>query len=213
MSLNETDGATQSSLRNPVWGRDELILALDLYIRHKPSLPGPRHSDVVTLSELLNRIGRLNGSAMNTVFRNPSRLRIVAASIEASLPILEEAPAEAVNEHDEAEEGAVLTRLHRYRERDRGIIERRKAQGLKEHGTLACEACGFDFLRSYGARGDGFIECHHTVPVSSLKPGDRTRLAELVLLCANCHRMVHVSRPWLTIDDLRQQIAVAGRVK
>ena len=74
---------------------------------------------------------------------------------------------------DEAEEGAVLTRLHRFRERDRGIVDRRKSRALKEHGTLACEECGFDFRKTYGLRGDGYIECHHAQRVSALKPAEK----------------------------------------
>ncbi|WP_249187608.1 hypothetical protein [Nocardiopsis sp. MG754419] len=31
----------------------------------------------------------------------------------------------------------------------------------------------------------------------------RTRLEDLALLCANRHRMIHVARPWLTVDRLR----------
>ncbi len=233
----------KNETRNPVWSRDELILALNLYVRHRPTLPGPRHDDVVALSYLLNRIGRLSGLMMNEVYRNPNgvamklqnfrrldpeqdgkglkaggrgeeevwalfasdpmRLRATAQAIAAGLSIVEAVPAEIVNVDDEAEEGAVLTRLHRFRERDRGIVDRRKAKALKEHGTLACEGCGFDFRETYGPRGDGFIECHHAQPVSALKPGERTKANDLVLLCANCHRMVHVSRPWLRMDELR----------
>ena len=229
--------------RNPVWSRDELILALDLYVRHRPSQPGPRHADVVALSNLLNRIGQLSGSARNAVYRNPNgvamklqnfrrldpdqegkglkaggrgeesvwntfidipeRLRATAAAIEASLPELEGIPPEAADEGDEAEEGALLTRLHRFRERDRGIIERRKANALKETGKLACEACGFDFQQVYGERGRQYIECHHIKPVSALKTGEKTRVTDLALLCANCHRMIHVARPWLTVADLK----------
>jgi hypothetical protein len=33
--------------------------------------------------------------------------------------------------------------------------------------------------------------------------GQKTRLADLALLCANCHRMIHARRPWLTLDELR----------
>jgi 5-methylcytosine-specific restriction protein A len=47
----------------------------------------------------------------------------------------------------------VLTRLHRIRERDRRIVERRKARALREHGALQCEACRFDFGTRYGERG------------------------------------------------------------
>jgi 5-methylcytosine-specific restriction protein A len=105
---------------------------------------------------------------------------------------------------EDAEEGRVLTRQHRFRERNRVIVERRKAKALREQGSLHCEACSFDFGARYGERGSGFIECHHTRPVSTLKPGEKTRLEDLALLCANCHRMIHIRRPWMTVTELRQ---------
>jgi predicted HNH restriction endonuclease len=57
---------------------------------------------------------------------------------------------------------------------------------------------------TYGARGKDFIECHHTKPVSELAVGEKTRLTDLVLLCSNCHRIVHRKKPWLGIDELRE---------
>ncbi len=107
----------------------------------------------------------------------------------------------------EAREGRLLTRLHRYRERNATIIKRKKASALKQYGHLCCEACNFDFHATYGDRGEGFIECHHTKPVSELAAGKTTKLGDLVLLCANCHRMIHVARPWLTVKELLEALA------
>lgn len=42
--------------RNPTWSRDELILALDLYLRFRTSPPGKDSSEVADLSALLNKI-------------------------------------------------------------------------------------------------------------------------------------------------------------
>jgi predicted HNH restriction endonuclease len=114
---------------------------------------------------------------------------------------------------EEAEEGRVLTKLHRVRERKRGLVEQRKKVALKTHGRLACEACGFDFSIKYGEIGQGLIEVHHTKPVHTLKEGDKTKLEDLALLCANCHRVVHSSRRWLTIDQVKMAVkdAQGGR--
>jgi predicted HNH restriction endonuclease len=53
-------------------------------------------------------------------------------------------------------------------------------------------ACDFDFEEVYGERGKGYIEVHHVVPISKL---DGTFQVDpekhVVVLCANCHRMVH----------------------
>ncbi|MES3091908.1 HNH endonuclease [Sphingomonas aerolata] len=67
--------------------------------------------------------------------------------------------------------------------------EKRKAAAAT--GALACEVCGFDFEAAYGGLGAGYIEVHHTKPVHMLTPGTKTKLADLALLCANCHRMMH----------------------
>lgn len=39
--------------------------------------------------------------------------------------------------------------------------------------------------------------------VVSLKPGDKTHLNDLRLVCANCHRMIHARRSWLSMEELR----------
>lgn len=229
--------------RNPPWSRDELILALDLYMRHRPSFPDDKHPEVIALSQLLNELATT--ATGNASFRNPNgvamklmnfrrldpdqqgrglpgggkreedvwavfstdlaRLRSTAAAIAAAVSNPNSSDlVEYVEDGEEAEEGGVLTRQHRFRERNRAIVDRRKAKALRDYGRLHCEACGFDFGARYGERGNGFIECHHTRPVSTLKPGEKTKLDDLTLLCANCHRMIHVSRPWMTVGELTQ---------
>jgi 5-methylcytosine-specific restriction protein A len=135
------------------------------------------------------------------------RLRETAKSIrslvtsEAPSPI---GPNLADDEGDEAEEGKILTRIHRFRERDTKLISRKKEKVLRESGALCCEVCGFNFKEQYGARGEGFIECHHTKPLSGLKDGEKTKLTDLAVVCSNCHRMIHRKRPWLSLNELKQ---------
>jgi len=49
--------------RNPTWVRDELILALDLYLRYGGNPPRKGSPDIDELSETLNRLGRYLGIA------------------------------------------------------------------------------------------------------------------------------------------------------
>ncbi|MDE3735906.1 HNH endonuclease [Pseudomonas resinovorans] len=104
---------------------------------------------------------------------------------------------------EEAEEGKVLTRLHRYRERRRTLVEAKKKDALQKQGCLQCEACDFNFAKAYGPAGDGIIDVHHTKPVHTLRPGETTKLSELALLCANCHRVIHSKRKWLSVEQVR----------
>ena len=103
----------------------------------------------------------------------------------------------------EASEGRILTRIHFVRERNSRLVNAKKDSVHSKTGRLECEACGFDFAKKYGEkRGRGFIECHHNKPLHSLKPGSKTRLNDLSLLCSNCHRMIHIKQPWLEIEEL-----------
>lgn len=76
-----------------------------------------------------------------------------------------------------------------------------KGQALHRHGRLTCEACGFDFAHTYGALGDGYIECHHLTPLSD-SGNARAAIGDLALVCSNCHRMLHRNGPWPTLDQL-----------
>ena len=70
-----------------------------------------------------------------------------------------------------------------------------------------CEVCGFDFEAAYGELGKGYIEVHHKKPVS-----EGVRLTDLesslVMLCANCHRIIHRGKDhMITVDELKEIIS------
>ncbi|MCH0562951.1 HNH endonuclease [Streptomyces sp. MUM 2J] len=104
-----------------------------------------------------------------------------------------------------APEGRLLMSRHKRRERNKGLRKKKIAAVLKQGGALSCEACGFDFEEVYGDRGSGYIECHHVVPLHEAGEG-RTKLNDLALICANCHRMIHRRAPWPTPEGLRNII-------
>src|SRR5271166_5792572 len=56
--------------RNPTWVRDELILALDMYLRFTGNPPRKGSAEIDELSETLNRLGRYLGIATRDRFRN-----------------------------------------------------------------------------------------------------------------------------------------------
>jgi 5-methylcytosine-specific restriction enzyme A len=135
------------------------------------------------------------------------QLHQVASAIRANLDSLTATEAED-DEEDvvDAEEGRVLTRLHRKRERSVKLRKAKKKAVEKETGRLACEACEMDFSERYGVRAKGFIECHHVVALHTLKPGQRTQLKDLALLCSNCHRVLHLRKPWLSVEELKELV-------
>jgi predicted HNH restriction endonuclease len=108
-------------------------------------------------------------------------------------------------EDDEAgfPEGREVLLQHKARERNPAVVQAAKAKFLQKQGKFVCQACGFDFEDFYGPVGGGFIEAHHTTPVSELRAGSKTRAADIALVCSNCHRMLHRRRPWITMSDLK----------
>lgn len=109
-------------------------------------------------------------------------------------------------EIEDCEEGRVFTRMHRFRERNRKLAAAFKLQYRKRHGKLECAGCDLDFADKYGSIADRIVDVHHTKPVHTLKPGDKTSPKDLVLLCASCHRAVHAQKHWLNVAELRQQL-------
>jgi 5-methylcytosine-specific restriction enzyme A len=108
--------------------------------------------------------------------------------------------------HEEIIEGRRLLKLHKFRERKRRIVNRKKESVLKATGLLLCEACSFDFAAVYGKLGEGFAECHHRLPLAESDAEAPTRLEDLAIVCANCHRMLHRSRPMMKVEELRSVI-------
>lgn len=77
---------------------------------------------------------------------------------------------------------------------------------ISHHGAV-CKCCGFDFEKTYGEHGKGFIHVHHIRPLTTLGEGYRIDpVTELIPLCPNCHAMIHrgnESRP-LAVEELRR---------
>ena len=100
-------------------------------------------------------------------------------------------------------EGKLKEELHFSRERNRELVRQAKLLRLNQDGCLTCACCGFDFFATYGEVGKGFIEAHHTKPVSTLhENGEETKIEDLALVCSNCHSMLHRKRPWLEMNEL-----------
>ncbi|MGS5085600.1 DEAD/DEAH box helicase [Hydrogenophaga sp. A37] len=69
---------------------------------------------------------------------------------------------------------------------------------LAHHGRR-CMACGFT------PRVDSQLDVHHLNPVAD--GGERvTTLADVAVLCANCHRLAHSEQPPMTLEALRSLV-------
>ena len=104
---------------------------------------------------------------------------------------------------DEFPEGKITERRHKAKERNRKVVQLAKAIGLEKDEKLRCVVCGFSFLEAYGELGRGFIEAHHKKPVKLLRSDDKTKVSDLALVCANCHRMIHRGATSMSVEELR----------
>lgn len=134
----------------------------------------------------------------------PEELRQEARTIEAALREWGDSPHSIADPDllaDGADEGRAVLRAHLRRERSAALRRRKIADARQRGRAIACEACGFDFLATYGERGADYIECHHRTPLHVSGPV-QTRLMDLALICSNCHRMVHRTTPWIGVEEL-----------
>jgi len=160
------------------------------------------------LGKGMESFSKLDEAVFNEYFENLIELRDVAEGIKKVTLSSDYSTNVSSIESDDIEEnvkeGKVLYKMHKVRERDRKIITKKKAKVLSEKGKLECECCGFDFEKTYGALGSGFIECHHIVPLNKFNDSKETKLEDLALVCSNCHRMLHNRISEVTVSDLRQ---------
>lgn len=122
---------------------------------------------------------------------------------------------------------AVKTKKPRTEEYKEGERKLRETYFFTRNPTLAaeakrlrgylCEVCGFDFQRQYGEHGKEFAECHHKNPLSE-RPEEMwtqavsTSLEDVAVMCSNCHRMLHRTRPAMSVEKLKAIWTAAAAV-
>lgn len=107
-------------------------------------------------------------------------------------------------EESEYYEGKEAFRFHKYIERNKKLVKNvKKLFTQRNAGELFCQVCKFNFSKVYGERGEGFIEAHHIKPIAEMKENVATKVEDLIMLCSNCHRMIH-RKPFLTVNELRE---------
>ncbi|MDB2099829.1 hypothetical protein [Clostridium paraputrificum] len=93
----------------------------------------------------------------------------------------------------ELEEGDSIKRVINARKRNKKARELKFQQIIKRYGKVACEVCKEDDIVA--------LDVHHDrVEVFNMEKGHKTKLSDLRVICANCHRKVHGYK--LTVDEL-----------
>jgi 5-methylcytosine-specific restriction enzyme A len=106
-------------------------------------------------------------------------------------------------------EGQVRLLVVRHRRREKRVRDAKIEATLAATGRLVCEVrgCGFDFEARYGSVGRGFAHVHHLKPLASLDSPRLTTLADVAVVCANCHAMIHIGGECRPLDKLIADVA------
>ena len=234
-------------MRNPKWTRDELIFALNFYLKQRPNIPDKASKEVEELSHSIRSLGKLIFGDLGGTFRNKNGVYMKLMNFKSVDPLYSGKGLESVgkatkevwnefygqekelvkiaknirahlkhsktyletdfsSDEEVGVEGTVLTRIHKSYERDNSLKRKKISAFKKQYGKVFCEICEFDFFEKYGERGSEYIECHHLKPVSELPPNYKTKINELLLVCSNCHRMIHRKKPWLSPEKLKSLV-------
>ncbi len=124
-----------------------------------------------------------------------------AAEIRFALSVVPESINFTTSLDPEFAEGRVVTYAHHYRERDPRLRQALIASRLSV-GSLRCDMCGYAG-ENVGNYAESVFEVHHLLPLSR---GARvTKLRDVALLCANCHRAMHsaiaAEKRWLSLAE------------
>lgn len=77
-------------------------------------------------------------------------------------------------------------------------------QACLAHYGYACQICGFDFERVYGAMGKDFIHVHHKEDLACVDAEYQVNpIEDLIPVCPNCHAMLHQKKPAYGVNELK----------
>jgi hypothetical protein len=103
-------------------------------------------------------------------------------------------------------EGDLKQRLVWSRSRESSLRKAKLAAAVKRarDGRLRCEVpgCGFCFEAVYGDIGRHFAHVHHLNALGERDQAEVTTLEDLVVVCANCHAMIHRHGKCRPLDGL-----------
>jgi 5-methylcytosine-specific restriction enzyme A len=147
-------------------------------------------------------LSRLQQDDLGNVHWTPQSSGMQIPSLEATelerlwAAHLETSSLGAVFTDDEisAFEGEERIAFVRHRRREQKLRTAKLTQARQQSdGKLRCEVlgCGFDFEKVYAELGKDFAHVHHLKPLAERSSPSETSLTDLVVVCANCHAMIH----------------------
>ncbi len=89
--------------------------------------------------------------------------------------------------------------------------QRARLECIKHFGNK-CSVCDFNFGEVYGDIAKGFIHVHHKLGLAEINAEYVVDpIKDLIPVCANCHSVIHLTRPAQTIDELKKRMKKSSR--
>ncbi len=159
----------------------------------------------------LGNVSKIDREVWDEFAATPDKLKGLAALIRAGISTLYHAREDSA-EYEVFAEGRVVTETHIRRERNSKLrvqlIEKRRMDN-----RLNCELCERLPRGLSKIVEDAIFEAHHIVPLSAGEARN-TKLSEMALLCACCHRLIHraiaAQGKWLSLEEAKKVIYELG---
>ena len=103
-------------------------------------------------------------------------------------------------------EGTPQLFFHVRRERDPALRKAKIAAILNANGQLRCESCGLVTSEAFPGLTEDILEVHHRVALSASECAVINSVDDLALLCPNCHRAIHRTKPMMTVKYFRSEV-------
>jgi 5-methylcytosine-specific restriction protein A len=161
----------------------------------------------------LGNVSRMDRTIWDEFGSNRAEVKRLATLIRAGITAGHQIASPQVDETEEVEfyEGRLLTQSHMRRERSAGL---RKALLKKRQGdALHCDVCGEAHASLPPELRAAAFEAHHIIPIAAAGEG-ATKLSDVALLCATCHRLLHrliaLKRAWVGLAEAKAVITGAA---
>lgn len=160
----------------------------------------------------LGNVSRTDRAIWEELGHDPKRTKKLAALIQTGVEVVRGEKEESNND-DVFAEGKVVTETHLRRERNpklrKLLLDQRRTAG-----SLCCDICRTAPASHEATLHEAIFEAHHIVPLAAGQERN-TKVKDLALVCANCHRMIHRAiaqdKRWLTIEEATVKIVGTRR--
>ncbi|RWN98693.1 MAG: HNH endonuclease [Mesorhizobium sp.] len=156
----------------------------------------------------LGNVSRIDREIWAEYGNSPSEVKRLSNAIRRGIKDAEWASPDIVEDVEEFKEGGLLTRLHYRRERNPKV--RARLMLARETAGLRCEICDLHRPDLPAPLQQSVFEAHHLVPIAEAVQR-ATRLSDMALRCACCHRLLHkmiaTDGKWITPAEARGRIS------